>query len=110
MVVYTFEQRFSKWACDRLTEDAGFGKKEKEAQLDLSGYVNKKNCRIWSTENPHTIIEKPAHPKRVTVWCEFCFRGINRQFFFENEQGDVVTVNGDRYRAMMNQFFFTKIE
>ena len=30
--------------------------------------------------------------------------------FFENEQGEVVTVNGDRYRAMLNEFLFTKIE
>ena len=29
-------------------------------------------------------------------------------FFFENEQGDAV--NGDRYRAMLNEFLFTKIE
>ena len=31
-------------------------------------------------------------------------------FFFENEQGKAVTVNGDRYRAMLNEFLFTKIE
>ena len=30
--------------------------------------------------------------------------------FFENEQGEAVIVNGDRYRAMLNEFFFTKIE
>ena len=30
--------------------------------------------------------------------------------FFENEQGEAVTVNGDRYRAMLNEFLFTKIE
>ena len=29
---------------------------------------------------------------------------------FENEQGEAVTVNGDRYRAMLNEFLFTKIE
>ena len=29
---------------------------------------------------------------------------------FENEQGEVVTVNGNGYRAMLNEFFFTKIE
>ena len=28
MVVYTIEERFAKWACDRLTEDADFGKKK----------------------------------------------------------------------------------
>ena len=29
---------------------------------------------------------------------------------FENEQGEAVTVNADPYRAMLNDFLFTKIE
>ena len=37
-------------------------------------------------------------------------RNYSAIFFFENEQGDTVTVNGDRYRVMLNEFFFTKIE
>ena len=64
-----------KWACDRLTEDADFGKKKiifpDEAHFDLGGYVNKQNCLLWSTENPHALIEKPMHPKRVIFWCGF---------------------------------------
>ena len=80
-----------------------------EAHFDLGGYVNKQNCCIWGTENPHAYVEKPTHPKRVTVWYGFWSRGIIGPFFFENEQGEVVTVNGDRYRAMMNEFWFTKI-
>ena len=44
-----------KWACDRLTEDADFGKKKiifsGEAHFDLGGYVNKLNCRIWAQKN-----------------------------------------------------------
>ena len=31
-------------------------------------------------------------------------------FFFENEQGEAVTVNGDRYRAMLKEFLFPNIE
>ena len=58
----------------------------------------------------HTYIEKPIHPKRVTVWCGFWSRGIIGTFFFENEQGVAVTFNGDRYRTMLNEFLFTKIE
>ena len=50
------------------------------------------------------------HPKRVTVWCGFWYRGIIGQFFSENDQGEAVTVNGDRYRAMLNEFLFTKIK
>ena len=35
--------------------------------------------------------------------------GIIGQFFFENEQGEAIKVNGDRYQAMLNEFLFTKI-
>ena len=55
-------------ACDRLTEDADFGKNfifSDEAHFDFVGYVNKQNCRIWGIENPHAYIENPTHPKRV---------------------------------------------
>ena len=56
-----------KWACDRLTEVADFGKKiifSDEAHFDLGRYVNKQNCRIWGTENPHAYIEKPTQKNR----------------------------------------------
>ena len=36
--------------------------------------------------------------------------GLIGPFFFENEQGEAVTVNGDRYRAKLIEFLFTKIE
>ena len=107
MVVYTLEQRFAKWACDRITEHVDFGKKKiifsDEAHFDRGGYVNKQNCCIWVTENPYTYIEKPTEQKRVTVWCGFWSRGII-------EQGEGDTVNYDCYRALMNEFLFTKIK
>ena len=31
-------------------------------------------------------------------------------FFFENEQGEAVTGNGDCHRTRLNEFLFTKIE
>ena len=106
--------RFAKWACDRLTEDADFGKKKIifsiEAHFDLGGNVNKQHCSIWGTENPHAYIEKPRNPKRVTIWRGFWSRGIIGPFFFENEQVEAVTGNSDRYRAILNEFLFTKIE
>ena len=51
-----------------------------------------------------------TNAKRVTVWCGFWSRDIIGLFFFENEQGEAVRVNGDRQRAMLNRFSFTKIE
>ena len=50
------------------------------------------------------------HPKRVTVWCGFWSRGIIGPFLFQNYQEVAVTVNDDRYRAMLNKFLFTKLE
>ncbi len=49
------------------------------------------------------------HPQRVTVWCGFWSGGIIGPFFFENERGAAVTVNGERYRDMLNELF-PKIE
>ena len=56
MVVYTLlYASLSGPACDRLTEDADFGKKKKhfsdEAHFDLGRYVNKQNClkSPWSS-------------------------------------------------------------
>ena len=40
----------------------------------------------------------------------FWSRGIIEPFFFENEQREDVTANDDRYRALLNEFLFTKIE
>ena len=45
--------------------------------------------RLWDTENPHAYIEKPTHPKRLTVWCGFWSTGIIGLFFFENKQDHV---------------------
>ena len=92
---------------DRLTEDADFGKKKiifsDEAHFDFGGYVSKQSCCIWGTENPHEYVEKPTHPKRVTVWSGFWSRGIIGPFFFENEQGVTVTVSDGRYRALLKK-------
>ena len=68
-----------------------------EAHFDLGGYVNKQSCRIWGTQKSHACLKKPTHLKRITVWCGFWSRGI-------------IGPNGNRYRAMLNEFLFTKIE
>ena len=65
-------------ACDRLTEDDDFGNKNHLFRW-TSFWVNRHNCRIWGTENPHGYIEKPTHPKRVTVWCWFCWTNFSAQ-------------------------------
>ena len=50
----------------------------------LSRDVNKQDGRIWGSENPKMIIEKPLYPQHVTVWCGFWAGGIIGPYIFEN--------------------------
>ena len=83
--MYTLEQRWEILRQIDLQKMSILANKvifSDEAHFDFSGYVN----------------------------CRSCGRGIIGSFFFKNEQGEAVTVNDDRYRAMLNEFLFTKIE
>lgn len=80
-----------------------------EAHFEIGGYVNKQNCRIWGEENPRLIYERPLHPKRVTVWCALWYAGVIGPYFFENAGGEAVTVNGNRYRAMITEFLWPEL-
>ncbi|GFU03032.1 putative DD41D transposase [Trichonephila clavipes] len=73
------------------------------------GMVNKQNCRIWSEANPQVYVETPLHPEKLTVWCALRAGGIIGQYFFKNDEGHNVTVNGDRYKAMITNLFIPEL-
>ncbi|GFS72732.1 transposable element Tc1 transposase [Trichonephila clavipes] len=75
----------------------------------LNGYVNKQNCRIWSEANPQVYVKTPLHPEKLTVWCALRAGGIIGPYFFKNDEGHNVIVNGDRYRAMITNFFIPEL-
>ncbi|GFU27376.1 DUF4817 domain-containing protein [Trichonephila clavipes] len=79
-----------------------------EVHFWLNGYVNKQNCRIWSEANPQVYVETPLHPEKLTVWCALWAGGIIGPYF-KNDEGHNVTVNGDRYRAMITNFFIPEL-
>ena len=54
--------------------------------------------KSWRTQN------------KTLFGADFWSRGIIRQFFFENEQGNAVIDNSDRYRAILYEFLLTKIK
>ena len=70
--------------------------------------VKYRDDRYRAMLNEFLFIKIEEDPKRVTVCCGFWSSGIIGPFFFENRQEEAVTVNGDRYRNMLNEFFFTK--
>ncbi|GFY31611.1 piggyBac transposable element-derived protein 4 [Trichonephila clavipes] len=90
-----------------LSKRISFSNNEKsdEAHFWLNGYVNKQNCRIWSEANPQVYVETPLHPEKLTVWCALWAGGI----LLQNDEGHNVTVNGDRYRAMITNFFIPEL-
>ncbi|GFX37897.1 DUF4817 domain-containing protein [Trichonephila clavipes] len=80
-----------------------------EAHFWLNGYVNKQSCGIWSEANPQVYVETPLHPEKLTAWCALWAGGIIGPYFFKNDEGHNVTVNGDRYRAMITNFFIPEL-
>jgi len=75
-----------------------------EAHFHLSGFVNKQNFRYWSDVNPHLLHETSFHSQKVIVWCAILANRIIGPFFLENEAEDAVTVNFERYIAMIRNF------
>ncbi|GFW21736.1 uncharacterized protein TNCV_2529351 [Trichonephila clavipes] len=101
-------RRFVEWVQNEIAVVPDIHKRilfSDEAHFWLNGYVNKQNCRIWSEANPQVYVETTLHPEKLTVWCALWAGGIIGPYFFKNDEGHNVTVNGDRYRAMITIFF-----
>ncbi|GFV87530.1 DUF4817 domain-containing protein [Trichonephila clavipes] len=105
-------RRFVEWTQNKIAVVPDFHKRilfSYEAHFWLNGYVNKQNCRIWSEANPQVYVETPLHPEKLTVWRALWAGGIIGPYFFKNDEGHKVTVNGDRYRAMITNFFIPEL-
>ncbi|GFX27910.1 uncharacterized protein TNCV_3083322 [Trichonephila clavipes] len=105
-------RRFVEWAQNEIAVVPDFHKRilfSDEAHFWLNGYVNKQNCRIWSEANPQVYVETLLHPEKLTVWYALWADGIIDPYFFKNDEGHNVTVNGDRYRAMIINFFIPEL-
>ncbi|GFW74757.1 uncharacterized protein TNCV_963321 [Trichonephila clavipes] len=105
-------RKFVEWAQNEIAVVPDFHKRilfSYEAHFWLNGYVNKQNCRIWSEANPQVYVETPLYPEKLTVWCAIWAGGIIGPYFFNNDEGHNVTVNGDRLRAMITNFFIPEL-
>ncbi|GFV12477.1 uncharacterized protein TNCV_1792561 [Trichonephila clavipes] len=59
--------------------------------------------------NPQVYVETPLHPEKLTVCCALWAGGIIGPYFFKNDEGHNVTVNGDQYRAMITSSFIPEL-
>lgn len=110
---HQMRREFADWALEMLDENPEFGQTiifSDEAHFWLSGNVNNQNCRYWSDHQPEIFEEKQMHPQRLTVWCGLWHGGIIGPYFFRNEAGVSVTVNGERYRTMLTEFLWPELD
>jgi len=108
---HSYRRNFAAWIIEQRTTDPLFSSKilfSDEVHFTMDGFVNKQNCRICD-ENPRVIQKRGLHPKKVTVWCAFWANGIIEPYFFEDDAGNAVTVNAERYQSMLSDFLWSQL-
>ena len=82
---------------------------EDEAHFHLNGHVNKQNMRFWGTENLQITHASKLHPRKVTVLCGVTSERFIGPYLFEDPDENAVTVTGERYREMLENFVHREI-
>ena len=76
-----------------------------EAHYHLSGHVNKQNMKFWASQQPYKHTHRLLSQEKVTLRCAISKGGIFRPYFFEDNDGNCVTVNIEQYIKMMPRKF-----
>lgn len=69
---------------DKIEENNNFLKTvifTDEATFHVNGTVNRHNCRIWGSEQPHEFIQYERDTPKVNVWCGL-MHDSHRSFHF----------------------------
>ena len=75
-----------------------------ESTFHVCGKVNRHNCRIWGSENPHQVIEYERDTPKLSVWLGLHKHGVIGPFFFMES-----TVTGHSYLDMLENFAVPQI-
>ena len=92
-------RQFADCAPEQLEIDPDFGKKiilSDGAQFWLNGFVNKQNCRNVGDHDLQEIQQRSLHSEKVIVRCGYWSGDIIELYFFQNEAGAALTVNGEQ--------------
>lgn len=93
---------------NKVEEDNDFLRKvifSDEATFHVNGVVNRHNCRIWGSENPHVVQEVERDSPKVNVWCALAAYGVIGPFFFAER-----TVTSASYLDMLQEYAVPQIE
>ena len=75
------------WFQVQLEEDPDFVRRNMlfsdEANFYVSGEVNRQNCRYYSQDNPHFMLDSKEHSgSKIMVWCSLWRDHVLGPFFF----------------------------
>ena len=69
-----------------------------------------KICVIGQQQTQMCFLRHRCIPQKVTVWCGFHAGGVIGPYFFVDENDRHVTVNGERYRAMLEDYLWPELD
>ena len=97
-----------QWFCDRIENEPDFLNNvwfSDEAHFLLSGHVNSKNNVYWGKQAPEYCLERPLHSAKCTAWIAISTHGIIGPFWFEDVNGQALTINTLRYIQVLDRFW-----
>jgi hypothetical protein len=74
------------------------------AIFHISGKVNRHNCWIWGSENPHEVMEHEHDTPRLNVWCALTSNFLTGPLIFEE-----ATVRGASYQNILKNYAVIRI-
>ncbi|GFV10383.1 putative DD41D transposase, partial [Trichonephila clavipes] len=105
-------RRFVEWAQNEIAVVPDFQKRILFSEEVHPGYmatsINK--TAAFGVKLIHKCISKHRYIQKTDLfWCALWAGGIIGPYFFKNDEGHNRTVNGDRYRAMITNFFIPEL-
>jgi hypothetical protein len=73
---------------DHCLEKVHFSDK---ATIHVSRAINRRNVRIWGSENPHAYVEHQRYSPKVNMFCAIFCQKVYGPFFFAEETVTDVT-------------------
>ena len=76
-----------------------------EAKFELSGNVNRHNCRFWTDKNPHWMYEgNTQYPEKLNIWAGIYNDTLIGPFFIDGN------LTADKYEGMLRNEIIPSIK